>query len=663
MDNRRGMKEFLRSSRLIFPTSHRLRSIGLNPFTLTFSGEYEAAYRENFFLKSLPQIRLAIILGFLLYSVFGLLDAVLIPEKKHMFWLLRYAVVDPALVAVFFLSFSSRYRAFFQLTMTGLMILGGLVIIAMVVLAGPPASFSYYAGLILIFIWGYTFIRVRFIFATAAAWFLVLIYELAAVATATPWPILVNNNFFFISANIIGMFTCYSIEYYGRRDFYLQRRLEEEKEKVHAANRDLEQKVQERTLELQVKNENLHREIEEREKAEREKRLLEERLASAEKMEAIGRLAGGVAHDLNNVLNAIVAYPDLILLLLPKDSPTRKHVLTMQQSGLKAAAIVRDLLTLARRGVTVKEVTNINDIVAEYLNSPECEKLGFHHPKVKITADLLPDLWCVEGSPHHIRNSLMNLVSNAAEAIDGQGEVVITTLNRTVSGLRKGADTLLADGDYVLLEVADNGLGLSAEDCKKIFEPFYTKKAMGRSGTGLGMSVVWGTVEDHHGKIDVQSIEGQGTTISLSIPRTLKLPGKEQESISELEFMGNAESILVVDDIAGQREIARDLLQKLGYLVETAESGEMAVEHLKSHPVDLVILDMIMDPGIDGLDTYRRILEAQPRTRAIIASGFSETDRVRETIRLGAGAYIMKPYTLRKIGAAVRAELGRPRDS
>lgn len=635
--------------------------MGLHPFTLSFSGELEAAYQESHYRESLPQIRLAIILGLLLYSVFGLLDAVLVPEKKHVFWLLRYAVVDPALIAVFVFSFSPRYRAFLQFTMTGLMVLGGQAIIAMVILANPPASFSYYAGLILIFIWGYTFIRVRFIYATAAAWFLVLSYELAAVATDTPWPILINNNFFFISANLIGMFTCYSIEYYGRRDFYLLRLLEQEREKVHAANRDLERKVGERTRELEEKNENLHREMDEREKAEREKRLLEERLASSEKMEAIGRLAGGVAHDLNNVLNAIVAYPDLILMMLPEDSPTRQHVVTMQHSGLKAAAIVRDLLTLARRGVTVKEVTNVNDIVGEYLGSPECEKLRFHHPGVRITTDLQPDLWCVEGSPHHIGNSLMNLVSNAAEAISGPGAVAITTVNRSLSGPRKGADAELADGDYVVLEVADDGVGLSADDCKKIFEPFYTKKTMGRSGTGLGMSVVWGTVEDHHGKIDVQSIPGKGTTISLSFPRTLRAPGKEKETISEFEFMGNAESILVVDDVAGQREIARDLLQKLGYLVETVESGELAVERLKARPVDLVILDMIMDPGIDGLDTYRRMLEIRPRTRAIIASGFSETERVRESIRLGAGAYIMKPYTLRKIGAAVRAELGRPR--
>lgn len=635
--------------------------MGLHPLTLSFSGELEAAYQESHYRESLPQIRLAIILGLLLYSVFGLLDAVLVPEKKHVFWLLRYAVVDPALIAVFVFSFSPRYRAFLQFTMTGLMVLGGQAIIAMVILANPPASFSYYAGLILIFIWGYTFIRVRFIYATAAAWFLVLSYELAAVATDTPWPILINNNFFFISANLIGMFTCYSIEYYGRRDFYLLRLLEQEREKVHAANRDLERKVGERTRELEEKNENLHREMDEREKAEREKRLLEERLASSEKMEAIGRLAGGVAHDLNNVLNAIVAYPDLILMMLPEDSPTRQHVVTMQHSGLKAAAIVRDLLTLARRGVTVKEVTNVNDIVGEYLGSPECEKLRFHHPGVRITTDLQPDLWCVEGSPHHIGNSLMNLVSNAAEAISGPGAVAITTVNRSLSGPRKGADAELADGDYVVLEVADDGVGLSADDCKKIFEPFYTKKTMGRSGTGLGMSVVWGTVEDHHGKIDVQSIPGKGTTISLSFPRTLRAPGKEKETISEFEFMGNAESILVVDDVAGQREIARDLLQRLGYLVETVESGELAVERLKARPVDLVILDMIMDPGIDGLDTYRRMLEIRPRTRAIIASGFSETERVRESIRLGAGAYIMKPYTLRKIGAAVRAELGRPR--
>lgn len=388
-----------------------------------------------------------------------------------------------------------------------------------------------------------------------------------------------------------------------------------------------------------------------------EQQKLHAQLVQAEKMEAIGRLAGGVAHDLNNVLNAMVAYPDLILLSLPEDSPLRRHVLTIQRSGLKAAAIVQDLLTLARRGVTVKEVININDLIREYSDSPECQQLRSFHPRVRIVEKLEPKLWNIEGSPLHLTKTIMNLVSNAAEALPSGGEVTITTLNRSLEGPREDHEARLADGDHVLLEVSDNGIGIAPEDLKRIFEPFFTKKVMGRSGTGLGMAIVWGTVQDHLGVIEVQSTPGKGTTMFLYFPRTLEVLPKEGPTTSSLEYMGNNETILVVDDISEQREVAKALLERLGYSVMTATSGEEAIRQVQTTEVDLVILDMMMEPGMDGLDTYRRILELRPRTKAIIASGFSETERAREAQRLGAGGYLLKPYTMRKIGAAVRAEL------
>jgi signal transduction histidine kinase/ActR/RegA family two-component response regulator len=647
--------------RSLLPTFSRLRSMGLNPATLSFPRKVEEEFAEVYFVKSLPQVRLAIILGAALYSAFGLLDIFLIPEMKAVFWTLRFAVALPALIAAFIFSYLPGFKRAQQPVMAGLMVLGGSIIIAMIVMAPPPISFSYYAGLILIFIWGYTFIRLRFIWATSAAWLLVLCYEVAAISQGTPLPILVNNNFFFISANFIGMFACYSIEYFLRRDYYMVRLLEEEKEKVKDANRHLEEKVHERTVRLKLKNEDLEREMAERARMEEEKRQLEEKLVRSEKMEAIGRLAGGVAHDLNNVLTAVVAYPDLVLMMLPDDSPSRKHLMTIQRSGLKAAAIVRDLLTLARRGVIVKDVVDMNRIVTEYLGSPECSRLKLFHPRATFRQDLQEGLWNIEGSPIHLMKTVMNLFSNAAEAMPQGGEVSIRTANRTLSGGREGHESSMKEGEYVLVEIADQGIGISKDDLKKIFEPFYTKKVMGRSGTGLGMAVVWGTVDDHAGSIDVQSELGKGTTVTVSFPRSLRTVSEEEAGVSDQDLEGSGEKILVVDDIKDQREMARQLLEKLGYSVETVDSGERAVEYIRENDADLILLDMIMDPGIDGYDTYRRVLEVRPGTRAIIASGFSETERVREAIKLGVGEYIMKPYTLKKIGAAVKAELGRSR--
>ena len=399
------------------------------------------------------------------------------------------------------------------------------------------------------------------------------------------------------------------------------------------------------------------------------RKRMEAQLQRAHKMEAIGTLAGGVAHDLNNILSGLVSYPELLLLEIPEDSPLRKPILTIQKSGEKAAAIVQDLLTLARRGIAVTEVVNLNHIIYEYLKSPEHENLRLYNPNVQVEINPETDLLNILGSPAHLYKTVMNLVSNAAEAMPDGGTISISTENRYIDQPISGYDHV-AEGDYVVFTVSDTGVGISSEDRERIFEPFYTKKAMGRSGTGLGMAVVWGTVKDHKGYIDLQSTEGkarpprlspaerddggQGTTFSLYFPVTRKELAKDKSPVTIEDYMGKGESILVVDDVEEQREIASRILKKLGYSVTTVSSGEDAVNYLKDNSADLLVLDMIMDPGIDGLETYERIIELHPKQKAIIVSGFSETERVKKAQRLGAGAYVKKPYLLEKIGIAVR---------
>ena len=212
-------------------------------------------------------------------------------------------------------------------------------------------------------------------------------------------------------------------------------------------------------------------------------------------------------------------------------------------------------------------------------------------------------------------------------------------------------------GEYAVLTVSDRGIGISDEDINRIFEPFYTKKTMGRSGSGLGMAVVWGTVIDHNGYIDVTSRPGEGTTFTLYFPITREELSQDDKSFSIESIRGSGETILVVDDIKEQRHIAIDILEKIGYSVESVASGETAVEYMQTHQVDLILLDMIMEPGIDGLQTYKQILKHHPNQKAVIASGYSETELVKEAQRLGAGPYVKKPYTTREIGTAIYAEL------
>jgi len=391
-------------------------------------------------------------------------------------------------------------------------------------------------------------------------------------------------------------------------------------------------------------------------KAEKEREQLELRLQRSEKMQAIGTLAGGVAHDLNNILSGIVSYPELILMQLPEGDDLRGPIQTIHETGKKAAAIVQDLLTMARRGVSVSETVDLNRLIESYLASPEHGKMLDYHSLVTVQLQLEADPGYLVGSSVHLNKTVMNLISNSAEAMPDGGTIRLATANCKLAQPIFGYEEV-PPGRYVTMTVADTGTGIDPNDLHRIFEPFYTKKKMGRSGTGLGMSVVWGTVRDHKGYIDARSIPGQGTTFTLYFPMPDRAVDLHADDEAERAWKGNGESILVVDDNREQREIAARILSELGYRVETAPSGESAVETLSTKSVELVILDMIMDPGMDGLETYRKIRELRPDQKTLIVSGFSETDRVREAQRLGAGRYVRKPYDIHTIADAVRDSL------
>jgi two-component system cell cycle sensor histidine kinase/response regulator CckA len=255
----------------------------------------------------------------------------------------------------------------------------------------------------------------------------------------------------------------------------------------------------------------------------------------------------------------------------------------------------------------------------------------------------------------------MNLISNAAEAQPEGGTIRISTQNRHLDKPLKGYDQV-ETGNYIVLSVMDTGMGTDPEGLKRIFEPFFTKKVMGRSGTGLGMAVVWGTVQDHEGYIDIISTIDKGTTFELYFPISVDKPIMETKPFSLDDYKGNGEKILIVDDVKEQRQIAGIALEKLGYETVCVESGEAAIEYLKNNTVDLLLLDMIMASGINGLETYKRILDFKPKQKAIIASGFSQTRQVKEVLELCAGQYLKKPYTIEKIGVAVKKEISKKTD-
>lgn len=747
----------------------------INWLTLTFiTADIERDFQKRCFPDAVRHVRVALLLGVILYGFFGFLDAWLVPDAKYKLWIIRYGVLSPYALAVYFSSFSRHFRKWMQPLVASSVLVAGLGITAMILIAPYPASHSYYAGLIMVFIYGYTFLKLRFVWASLTGWLIVGAYEFAALALSpTPIEVLINNNFFFLTGNVLGMFACYSIEYYLRKEYLQARLLEIEKKKVDQANVELEGRVEERTAQLLQSNLELKQEISDRKRMEtalreseekyrllvqnadtaifivqdgvvkfpnprtmeltehseeelgevpfgqfihpedrsevldrytRElkeeklhssfifrlinksgeelhvqlnmvtiiwenrpatlnflrditaQKMLEARLQQAQKMEAIGTLAGGVAHDLNNILSGLVSYPELLLLDLPPSSPLRRSVKTIQKSGQMAAAIVQDMLTLARRGVSSEEIVNLNQVIEQYMQSIEYERLASYHPGLTVETGLDPQLRNIIGSPVHLSKTLMNLVTNGAEAMPGGGRIQIITENRRVEAQFRGYETV-EEGEFAVLTVVDKGIGIKAADIEKIFEPFYTKKVMGRSGTGLGMAVVWGTVKDHRGYIDVQSTVGRGTTFTLYFPATHRQLKIESPAFKLTDVMGRGERVLVVDDIEEQRELASIMLKRIGYTVTAVGSGEEAVRYMQQNTADVLILDMIMSPGMDGLETYRTILSMHPGQKAVIASGYSETDRAREAQEIGAGVYLKKPYSMEKIGHALRAVL------
>ncbi|MBI9089519.1 MAG: PAS domain S-box protein [Desulfobacterium sp.] len=404
------------------------------------------------------------------------------------------------------------------------------------------------------------------------------------------------------------------------------------------------------------------RNITPRKRLEAKQDALRERLFRAEKMEALGLLSSGVAHDLNNILSGIATYPEILLMGETLDEPMRKGLNTIKESGRKAADIVSDLLTISRGSSAELEVININRVVENFMDSREYKRFEALHPHVEMVVALDPGLLNVRASYVHMEKSLMNLVINAVEEVADKldGRVSITTANQILNAPVHGYGSVKC-GEYTVVTVCDNGWGIEASALKKIFEPFYSKKVMGRSGTGLGLTIVWNTVQDHGGYVDITS-NANGTRFDLFFPSVGLGVAENPKEVSMDEIMGTGQKVLVVDGLPAQREIACRILDLLGYESHAVESGPGALAFMEKNRVDLVVLDMTMDSGIGGFTTYREMKKIAPDLRAVVASGYAKKCDVVEIQKLGAGSFIQKPYTVVDMGKAIKEELSNEGD-
>lgn len=438
-----------------------------------------------------------------------------------------------------------------------------------------------------------------------------------------------------------------------------------ERQRAEAAlidhRKKLEKIITQRTTELAKTNRKLKQEIKDRLRVESERKTFEIKLQRAEKMGVLGTLAGRVAHELNNILAGIVSYPDLILMDIPKDSPIHPPLLTIQKAGEKAAVIVRDLLTLARRNVDTTEAVDLSEIVLEYLNSPEYSKLLESHPGIDVKTEFDTGGLKLTGSRVHITKTVMNLVSNAVKAIPETGVIRISVhhghIPPAMMNIRQSKQR--PEEECLILKVSDTGPGIRPEDLEHLFKPFYTTKIMGKSGSGLEMAMVWETVNDHNGYIDIQSEIGRGTEVTICFPTSHHNKSPDHKETPKSTDPKN-ETILVVDDMVEQRTITVRMLERIGFNAMSVESGEAALELLTKRRFDLLILDMMMEPGIDGLETFRRCLRLNPDQRAVIASGYNQTDQIKKVQQLGHCYYIKKPFLLNTLKQVVREALDAP---
>jgi PAS domain S-box-containing protein len=385
-----------------------------------------------------------------------------------------------------------------------------------------------------------------------------------------------------------------------------------------------------------------------------EQRKMEENLKRLERMESLGVLAGGVAHDLNNQLGIINVYTELLLLKTDENNPIRRDIEQIISGTLKAIEITQDLLSISQKTIYVESILNVNNIILKCQKDPQYEKIMNGHP-ISVELDLKSQL-NILGASDVLYKTFLTLISNSLIYMRRNGEkeckLKISTEDKYLSKPITGY-AHVSKGEYVVITIESTSRGLSPENVMHLFEPFYIKKVLGIGETGLEMSVVWASIKDHNGYIDVQSKENEGTKYTLYFPVTRSDVVNKRLSESLSWYVGQGQKVLVIDNDEEQRKLATIMLTKLNYNPTTVASGKDALKYLEENKADIIILDMIMDLTLDGLDVSKKILNCCPEQKIIVITGYPEGIRHQEVKNIGIADYIKKPYRLDNLGLAL----------
>ena len=593
--------------------------------TLSFrdeSGFLEKEFLKDYYLKFINQVRISLFIAIIFYSLFGILDAELIPGMKYQFWFIRYGIFCPLTACILLLSFTSSFNKYMQLSLAFVVVLAGLGIITMIVIAPPPINYSYYAGLMLIFIFGYSFIRARFVWATISGWFIVFCYEIGAtVISDTPLAILLNNNFFFISANVIGMFSCYSIEYSARRDFYLARLLENEQQKTHEANQLLEDRVKERTEMLALANKDLKIEIIERKRVEQELRKIHNELekrvedrtqelkktnielqkakeVADESTKTKSRFLANMSHEIRTPMNAIIGLSDLAMNPDLKPQKQLEYISIINSSSKSLLGIINEILDFSKLEAGKLVIENTPFQIREIVNNVvELFVDDLQKKHLEMIIDISQDVPIeVIGDPLRLQQVIVNLTSNAVKFTE-KGTVCIS--------IRNVEET--AEHVELNFGVTDTGIGIDIKNQETLFDAFaqadssITRKY---GGTGLGLTICHKIVSMMQGKIIVESTPGTGSLFSFII----KLKKGDPSKGKLFEFPSNLKGmkIIVAEDNPSTQNVLKQMLVSFGFhphIVKTAhEVILMQAEQASTDPFDLLIVDAgLTDIGEDSL--------------------------------------------------------------
>jgi len=379
-----------------------------------------------------------------------------------------------------------------------------------------------------------------------------------------------------------------------------------------------------------------------------ERKRTEEQLRQALKLEAVGRLAGGVAHDFNNILGVILGYGSMVLRRLQGDPDLREKVQQIVRAAERAASLTQQLLAFSRKQVLQPRTLDVNDVVEDLAKMLQ-RLIG---EDVRLVTVLRAGLHSVMVDPGQVDQVLMNLAANARDAMPQGGQLTIETSNVELDGGYVERHPEARTGRHVLIAVTDTGVGIGSEELRHVFEPFFTTKDRGK-GTGLGLSTVYGIVKQSGGHIGVYSEVGHGTTFKIYLPASDEAAAKAEAAPDE-EHLTGSETILVAEDEEPLRELCRELLEERGYKVLAAASGAAALRALKSFggPVQLVVTDVVM-PDMGGRELFERVEAEQPQAKVLFVSGYADDAIVRHGVLRAGLAFLQKPFTpgalLRKI--------------